>query len=514
MIIGMTHQPLTQSWARKLTAPFRLPIISSLFAIDFRSLAFFRICLGYMVICDLLVILPNLKQFYTDSGVLPRSLLLQLFGQGIGISINLMSGDLWFQVLLCLTGLAAAAALMIGYRTRTATIICWYLLISLSWRNPKNLQGGDQLLWMLLFWSMFLPLGEIFSADQLRRKKKMGPKLALGPASHLSLASFAILLQICIVYFVAGYTKTSDGWIFGDALHHALSLDHFVTPIGKLALKYPRFLEWMTHGTLILEYGGALLLLCPFKPHIVRLIGIMSFVSLHLGIASMMNIGLFPYIDIMSLMLFIPGRAWDIVGVSSATSSRTSSEESSDNCGTSGRSGRGGWAVISNIMCALALILVLWWVAKVNHKGISMPKPLETVARSMRLAQNWNMFCKVSPATLDGWVVIVGGLSDGSWIDLFRNGKKVSWDKPRMISSEFKDYRELHYLMHIMPRNQTNKALVSRYCLYLRGIWNEKLKSQNLKVKIIKFYFMEETSTGYYDSNVKIKPRLLYTLKS
>jgi hypothetical protein len=57
-----------------------------------------------------------------------------------------------------------AIALLVGYRTRLATVLL-ALLASLQARNPTLIQGGDNLLLLLLFWGMFLPLGARFAID-------------------------------------------------------------------------------------------------------------------------------------------------------------------------------------------------------------------------------------------------------------------------------------------------------------------------------------------------------------
>ena len=53
----------------------------------------------------------------------------------------------------------AALALVLGYRTRWAVVISLVMLISLHNRAPLVLQGGDNLLLLVLFWMCFLPIG-------------------------------------------------------------------------------------------------------------------------------------------------------------------------------------------------------------------------------------------------------------------------------------------------------------------------------------------------------------------
>ena len=137
--------------------------LKELFGIDLRSLALFRICLGLIILIDLLTRLPDLNTFYTDAGLLPRAALV---GQPQLISAHLMNGTVWFQAVLFLIQGVCAVGLLVGYRTRLMTWLSWVLMVSLHWRFRSILGGGDEYLRYLLFWSVFLPLGARWSVDR------------------------------------------------------------------------------------------------------------------------------------------------------------------------------------------------------------------------------------------------------------------------------------------------------------------------------------------------------------
>ncbi|MDY7080948.1 MAG: HTTM domain-containing protein, partial [Halobacteria archaeon] len=79
--------------------------------------------------------------------------------------LHALSGDAWFQVLLFVVASVFALMLVVGYRTKVATVVSLVLLVSLHLRNPVILNGGDSLLRRLLFIGIFLPLGEQWSVD-------------------------------------------------------------------------------------------------------------------------------------------------------------------------------------------------------------------------------------------------------------------------------------------------------------------------------------------------------------
>ena len=76
--------------------------IKRLFAIDLRSLACLRIGVGLLILIDLLLRSRDLVAFYTDQGLLPRSLLTTSPNALTHWSLHLVNGAPWFQALVVL----------------------------------------------------------------------------------------------------------------------------------------------------------------------------------------------------------------------------------------------------------------------------------------------------------------------------------------------------------------------------------------------------------------------------
>ena len=115
-----------------------------------------RIAVGFVLLTDLFIRSISIKAFFTDEGVLPIDVLKQYNWSPNYYSFHALSGDLWWQVVLFLINALCIVLLMIGYRTRVFTFICWVFITSLQNRNPFILQGGDDMLRLLLFWAIFL----------------------------------------------------------------------------------------------------------------------------------------------------------------------------------------------------------------------------------------------------------------------------------------------------------------------------------------------------------------------
>lgn len=286
------------------------PLLARLFAIDTRTLALFRISLGTILLIDLIEKSLDIVAFYTDRGILPRDIFLSQFKHTAIWSFHLVSGSVWIQLILFLLASLAAVCLIVGYNTRMATILCWVLLTSLHYRNPMILQGGDVLLRMLTFWSMFVPLGSSYSID-----RAIDPQ----PSSHneqriVSMGTTALLLQVVILYWFTALLKTDQKWIpDGTAIYYALMLDAFATPIGLWLRQFPLVMQALTYIVYVLEAGAIIFLMSPWRTMAIRSIGVILLIMMHIGIGVCMSLGLFPLVDIVALLLFIPSSWWDYI---------------------------------------------------------------------------------------------------------------------------------------------------------------------------------------------------------
>src|SRR6185295_12584290 len=118
-------------------------------------------------------------------------------------------------LMLFLFSFFCGCMLLIGYRTTLFTFLCWFLLLSLHNRNGLILQGGDDLLRMVLFWSMFIPWGERYSCDRLldAEKKTVAP--------FVSVALIAYLLQLCYIYTGSALLKGPEWNTVYTAMYYA-----------------------------------------------------------------------------------------------------------------------------------------------------------------------------------------------------------------------------------------------------------------------------------------------------
>lgn len=284
----------------RLVAP-----LSEVFGCDLRTLALFRINLGLLIVVDLVLRSRDLVAHYTDHGVLPRAEMLYTIGTWVP-SLHLVSGSATLQIVMFLLAAAVGVALLVGYRTRLATLLSWILLLSLQNRNNMLLQGGDMLLLLLLFWGMFLPLGARFSVDHALERDPV-------PRSDqfFSAATVALLVQCMCVYFFSALLKSDPAYIpDGTAVYQALQLDTYATPLGQWLLNFPTVLMVLTYFVWTLELVGPFAIFTPVLFVPLRLLLMILFIAMHVGFFLCLEIGLFPFVSITSLLTFTPAAVW------------------------------------------------------------------------------------------------------------------------------------------------------------------------------------------------------------
>lgn len=116
------------------------------------------------------------------------------------------------------------------------------------------------------------------------------------------------------------------------------------------------------------------------------------------------------------------------------------------------------------------------------------PRSWNGLAFALRLDQHWSMFAPF-PTREDGWFVLRAGLSDGTEVDLLREGAPTDWRKPARLSSSFKDARWQKYLMNLwLQRYHTFRPAFGDWAV---EDWNRRQGGLS-QVVAWEFYFVLE----------------------
>ncbi len=288
-----------RSWSRDLPSRARVAARERV-RIDARSLAVFRILAGFLIVADVLSRSRNLRYFYTDEGVVPTSLAIASEPAAAYSLYTLVSTPRGTAALFALTAFVGVA-LAVGYYTRVATVAAFVLVVSLDLRNPFVLSFADTLFATLLFWAIFLPLGERWSVDAVADDRPRRSSVA-------NVATALVLVQMVTMYLVNGLHKTaSDLWWSGEATVLILGIDEITFLFGD---SLRAFSELLRLGGLVwfgMLLGAWLLLAFRDRP---RHLLVAAFASVHLSLALTTRIGAFSYVCLAGLTLFVMPSAW------------------------------------------------------------------------------------------------------------------------------------------------------------------------------------------------------------
>jgi hypothetical protein len=264
------------------------------------SLGLFRIIFA----CVLLVTVTSLAEdalvWYGEEGVLPRAVAIRsLDGPRLSLLTILPQSDL---IVRCFVGvlLLAGVALLIGYKTRLASIIVWACLVSVHHRDVFLLNSGDHLMRTLSFFLMFAPCGRAYSVDRLLRLRR-GLE-SPGIPYIVPWAQRLLQIQVCVMYFnCVLYKLAGTHWIDGTAAWYISQLDEFKRfPVPDLVhtLWFSQLATWSA-----LAVEAAFPLLVWFRP--LRPWVLVAGVLLHLGLEYTMNLPFFQWVVLASYFLFL-----------------------------------------------------------------------------------------------------------------------------------------------------------------------------------------------------------------
>jgi len=295
--------------------------------VDARSLGLFRVGLGVLLLVDLARRLPHLGTFYTNAGLLPnhtvlwRPIVPRLFSFFFPISL---APEAWLAFALC--GFCYVA-LLVGWRTRFFQVASLLMATSLHNRVVFVENWGSVALGALQVWTVFLPLGRRFSVDAVRsdlraRRDETPADLVherLQPPDDrpaVSLAFLGALLQLAVIYFFNYLNKSGDTWRSGVAIHYVLWQARIVTTVGLWARTHLPLALWrgLTHATLALECTAPLLVLSPVFRSWSRGFAVLVMTAFHVGIALIVNIGIFSGAMLAYFPLLLTDEHWRLLG--------------------------------------------------------------------------------------------------------------------------------------------------------------------------------------------------------
>jgi hypothetical protein len=513
MAFQVTHKPQSFPSLTLEKQGTLLSALRSVATLDLRSLALMRIGIAVVLIIDLFVRATDLRAHYTDQGILPLEALFRMAWNPYYFSIFTMSSSVPIQAMLFLVNLCCVLCLLVGYRTRLFTAICWFFLLSLHNRNPLITQAGDDLLRMILFWGFFLPWGYRYSADAVRKGYPLPDSNA-----YVSFAGFAYILQVFYVYFFSAILKSSGEWTSEfTALYYALSFEHIVTPFGQWLHQFEGFLRTITMMTFYIELVLPFLLLMPIFNRYFRTIFVVMIFCFQMGINLCLYVGLFPWISTVAMLgLLVPltNPEWQPVKrwVSFITPLRERVQTYVTRYVALPPDTKLIYIPKEGLLTAVVILLfslyTFTWNLQTIGRAPALFTPFTWIGHLLRVDQHWGMF---APSVFkdDGWFILEGITVNGKEIDIARNGEAVTYEKPTVVAEFFKNdrWRKYHENILFVQFSQYRPY----YCDYQLNHWNEAQSPAN-KINQLRVIYMKQPNLPNYQEPEPTK-EILYDCK-
>lgn len=451
--------------------------LSKSYTLDLRALALMRIGIALIILTDLFIRGADLTAHYTNAGLWPTNL-IHTFGWKTGNwSLHELSGSYaWVLFLFCLHFIFALF-LLVGYKTKWATVLVWLFTISLHNRNLFVQQSGDDLLRLVLFWGLFLPWNACYSLDS--KKEAI-------PFKQNVIANIGYLLLVGSVYFFTVCLKTSPEWRSeGSAIYYALSLEQIRLPLGDMLYHFPAVMKLLTWFVFYIELAIPILMLWPSKKGTLRLIAFILILLLHIGIGLTLYVGLFFIINIVTGIGLLPKTMLDKL--------ENKLKIKKDALILSIKKPSPVKYFANSICVSVIIISIIINLSAVNWFGYELRKEVWYPVNAFRLDQYWGMF---SPSILkkDGWFVYHGMDSIGRQHDLYRDNDYVDYKKPEHVVKMYKSDRWRKLAENMQNDNYT--FLRPLYCRYIIREWNKE--HPNKKMNMLNLYYMEKQNLADY----------------
>ena len=403
-----------------------------------RSVALFRIWLGWLTALECLDRASVAGLFYTDGGAMPRWAVLPApeHDRLLWLAcVHAWSGSLAWQLALLSLQAGAGLALACGVQPKRAAALAWLLHLSLTLRNASLNYILDRYLHVLLFLVACLPSDQLASSG-LRRASRH-------ERYECSAASVALGLQLLVIYVDAGTGKLRDpagAWSVGAPV---AALDTYLrhTPAARLARRLL--------GAAGLRYAGAATawaetLLAPLALVAggwrLRRGCVCGAIALHVGIAlTVRNTELLSLAAIAAWLPWLEGPPPPQPPPQPPPPQLQQQEKPQQkgkekpSAASQQRPPPRKTASPSNALSA-AMVAALGGASALHqYRGGGAPScgahaPAGELLVASLLHNRWNVFTSAEPHVV--WEVAPARLSTGEVVDLWRLSDSVSWEVP------------------------------------------------------------------------------------
>ncbi|MBK3497196.1 HTTM domain-containing protein [Viridibacillus sp. YIM B01967] len=219
---------------------------------------------------------------------------------------GLSASPLFFEIIFHL-GLIFAFLYTIGFKGRFTSIVNFILVFSIHERNHLILDGGDNVMRIILFYLIFAQTTRFFSVDSYRRQiTDREVKTSFVSSSLHNLAILAAVMQLCIMYLNSAlYKVMGEVWQNGTAVYYTLQVEEYSLPFFRNIINSSDLIiALVTYGTVIVQISFPFLL---FNKR-TKYFSLILVVGMHIGIGIVMGLFTFSITMIVIDLLLISNK--------------------------------------------------------------------------------------------------------------------------------------------------------------------------------------------------------------
>ncbi|MDT0307961.1 HTTM domain-containing protein [Streptomyces sp. DSM 44917] len=322
-----------------------------------------RIGIAFTWLLFLLRELPHREDLWGPDSSWGLDLAGPALAESGGFSVFMWSeSDLWFEFCYFL-GIAASAALLLGWRTRTASVIFMVMVVSLQSRSQHLGGAGENLIRLVSLYLVLTRCGQVWSLDARRAARRTDapsdrqgiglwlvtggalalstaggdldsrgwlivlwglwavhalwwavsrrlpgePRTVLQCAGHLvhNAALLMVMFEVCLIYASAGWYKIQGTrWQDGTAVYYTMHLDNYGSwpEVGDLLSSSWTLVLLMTYGTVLMQVAFPFTVL----NRRVKNVLLVCLIAEHVAIGVLMALPFFSMAMIAVDIVFLP----------------------------------------------------------------------------------------------------------------------------------------------------------------------------------------------------------------
>ena len=307
----MTTTPRSFSMAQQLNQSVR-SVSSVRYGLIGLSVA--RIAFGVVILLDLAIHLAERQTLWGPAGWYDHARMER--DQQLGISLFNLSEAAWLTDVLYVGYAVVAVLFVLGWRTGVVTPILLLFVWTFQERNPYLINGGDNLMRIVLFYLMFARLNAYFAPGARARRWEAARAPVSAPSTRRIIATVvhnaalvASIAQLCVLYLSSAMFKIQgEMWQQGTAVY-------YITRVAEYNA-WPELSTFLTQSAIVVTVATYLAVFVQmafpftlFNRHTRHLVFVLL-VGMHAGIGLLMGLPVFSAFMIATDLLLFTDSEW------------------------------------------------------------------------------------------------------------------------------------------------------------------------------------------------------------